>query len=82
MIATLLSLGTTAEVIPRAFYNPFNEDLPVGGPAKDNITDLHGPQKSWYELKETRKALVLFAQVNNDPKTKGTALTSYETSTC
>ena len=58
MIATLLSLGATAEVIPRAFYNPFNEDLPVSDPAKDNITDLHGPQKSWYDSKETQKALV------------------------
>jgi hypothetical protein len=57
MTATLLSLGATAEVIPRAFYNPFTKDLPVNGPPKDTLTDLHDPQRSWCESKETRKAL-------------------------
>lgn len=28
----LLSLGATAEVIPKAFYSPYDMDLPTGGP--------------------------------------------------
>ena len=57
MIATLLSLGASAEVIPRAFYDPFTTDLPGNGPLKDTLTDLNDPQRSWCESKWSRKAL-------------------------
>jgi hypothetical protein len=57
MIATLLSLGATAEVIPRAFYDPFTEDLPVNGPRKEDLKDLDDPRRSWCESKDTRKHL-------------------------
>lgn len=57
MVATLLSLGATAEVIPKAFYDPFSEDLPVNGPRKEKLSDLNDPQRSWCESKETRKTL-------------------------
>lgn len=57
MVATLLSLGATADVIPKAFYDPFFEDLPINGPSKDKITDLSDLGKSWCESKETRKSL-------------------------
>lgn len=57
MVATLLSLGATAEVIPKAFYDPYSEDLPVKGPLKEKLSDLDDPRKSWCESKETRKTL-------------------------
>lgn len=41
----LLSLGATAEVIPKAFYSPYDVDLPTGGPRQDQLTDLQDENK-------------------------------------
>ena len=57
MVATLLGLGATAEVIPKAFYDQFSEDLPVNGPRKEKLSDLNDSQRSCCESKETRKTL-------------------------
>jgi hypothetical protein len=46
-VATLLSLGAKATVIPRAFYTPFCRDLPDSGPDEDELDDLGDEDKSW-----------------------------------
>jgi hypothetical protein len=46
-VATLLSLGAQASVIPRAFYSPFCEDLPDDGPHEEEMEDLADKDKQW-----------------------------------
>ena len=47
VVKTLLSLGWSENVIPRAFYAPLNRDLPDGGPSNDELTDLDEDTKAW-----------------------------------
>ncbi|KAK8851225.1 P-loop containing nucleoside triphosphate hydrolase protein [Apiospora arundinis] len=46
-VATLLSLGASADVIPRAFYDPLEQDLPDSGPAEEDLADLEDANKLW-----------------------------------
>lgn len=43
-VITLLALGASAEVFPKAFYSPYKFDLPPGGPP---LPDLNDDNKSW-----------------------------------
>ncbi|KAK7985548.1 hypothetical protein PG988_003170 [Apiospora saccharicola] len=54
VVVTLLSLGASADVIPRAFYDPLERDLPDGGPPEEELTDLTDANKRWC----TRNALL------------------------
>jgi hypothetical protein len=54
MIATLISLGATAEVIPKAFYSPYYEDLLENGPEDADLTDLDNSKREWCKSSETR----------------------------
>ena len=46
-VATLLSLGALPQVIPSAFYTPFCQDLPDGGPSDEDLKDLDNETKKW-----------------------------------
>jgi ATP-dependent Clp protease ATP-binding subunit ClpA len=46
VVATLLSLGASAQVIPSAFYTPFLHDLPDKGPELES-EDLSDENKQW-----------------------------------
>ena len=46
-VATLLSLGAQASVIPTAFYSPFCVDLPDDGPDERDMDDLGDKNKQW-----------------------------------
>ena len=45
VVATLLSLGASPDVIPSAFYSPFSQDLPDNGPEK--LEDGGDDNKLW-----------------------------------
>ena len=47
MTATLLSLGASPDVIPSAFYLPYNQDLPETGPSDESLKDLGDENKKW-----------------------------------
>ena len=47
VVKTLLSLGASAGVIPRAFFIPLDRDLPEDGPSDDELTDLGDDNKRW-----------------------------------
>ena len=48
LVATLLSLGASPRVIPRAFYTPYSQDLPEDGPDDKNLTDINDDEnKRW-----------------------------------
>jgi len=47
VVATLLSLGASAQVIPSAFYTPFCHDLPDKGPELASLEDLSDENKQW-----------------------------------
>ncbi|KAK8122891.1 hypothetical protein PG984_011561 [Apiospora sp. TS-2023a] len=47
VVVTLLSLGASADVIPRAFYDPLERDLPDGGPPEQELSDLEDANKRW-----------------------------------
>ncbi|KAK7914185.1 hypothetical protein PG985_011888 [Apiospora marii] len=47
VVVTLLSLGASADVIPRAFYDPLERDLPEGGPPEIELSDLKDANKRW-----------------------------------
>lgn len=46
-IATLLSLGATPQVIPKAFYSPFCRELPETGPSDQDPKDIQEENKQW-----------------------------------
>ncbi|KAN0070517.1 P-loop containing nucleoside triphosphate hydrolase protein [Elaphomyces granulatus] len=48
LVATLLSLGASPQVIPRAFYAPYCQDLPEDGPDDENLAeDINEDDKKW-----------------------------------
>jgi hypothetical protein len=47
IVATLLSVGASPDVIPKAFYSPYLEDLADGGPNEAALTDLEDENKRW-----------------------------------
>jgi Cdc48 subfamily AAA family protein len=47
LVATLLSLGASPQVIPRAFYTPYCQDLPENGPDDENLGDINDENKKW-----------------------------------
>ena len=47
MIATLLSLGASPNVIPSAFYSPYLQDVPETGPSDDSLKDQCDENKQW-----------------------------------
>ena len=47
VITTLLSLGASVDVIPRAFYTPLDRDLPDDGPSGDELTDVKDESRAW-----------------------------------
>ncbi|KAK8075355.1 hypothetical protein PG997_010018 [Apiospora hydei] len=46
-VVALLALGASADVIPRAFYDPLERDLPDGGPPEKELSDLEDTNKRW-----------------------------------
>lgn len=57
VVETLLSLGATATVFPKAFYEPLCQDLPTTGPRDDKLIDLVDAAKAWCRPEETRRLL-------------------------
>jgi hypothetical protein len=53
-VATLLSFGADATVIPKAFYRPLCQDLPDGGPSIEELDDLADANKQWCKEPEIR----------------------------
>jgi dynein-related subfamily AAA family protein len=47
LVTTLLSLGASSLVIPRAFYMPYCQDLPENGPDDGNLEDINDENKKW-----------------------------------
>ena len=48
VVATLLSLGASSQVIPSAFYSPFCQDLPDNGPSEESLEkDIEDENKAW-----------------------------------
>lgn len=56
-VATLLSLGANADVIPKAFYSPFCVDLPDSGPDEDGMPDLDDDKRRWCSSEVARRKL-------------------------
>ena len=47
VVVALLSLGASADVVPRAFYDPLERDLPEAGPPPEELLDLGDANKRW-----------------------------------
>ena len=47
MTATLLSLGASPDVIPSAFYSPYDKDLPETGLSDGSLKDVGDEDKKW-----------------------------------
>ncbi|KAK4099209.1 P-loop containing nucleoside triphosphate hydrolase protein [Parathielavia hyrcaniae] len=47
VVKTMLSMGWSVGVIPRAFYEPLDRDLPDEGPSKEELDDLDDKAKAW-----------------------------------
>ncbi|KAK5740822.1 hypothetical protein LTR17_004412 [Elasticomyces elasticus] len=45
--AALLNLGASPAPIPSAFYSPYLQDVPDGGPSNDSLKDLTSDQRAW-----------------------------------
>lgn len=59
IVASLLSLGASAEVIPKAFYAPYTRDLrQPDGPSDVDMPELKEPSMSWC-TRPVRSALAL-----------------------
>jgi hypothetical protein len=59
VVATLLSLGANENVVPRMFYHPFDQDLPIDGPREEDLLeDLKDPRKQWCRSLSVRRLLV------------------------
>jgi hypothetical protein len=56
-VATLLSLGANASVIPNAFYTPFCQDLPENGPSEEDLGDLGDLETQWCRSPKLRAKL-------------------------
>jgi hypothetical protein len=56
-VATLLSLGADASVIPPAFYSPFCRDLPETGPSEEELDDLEDSKRQWCRFPDMRAKL-------------------------
>jgi hypothetical protein len=57
-VATLLSLGADSDTIPKAFYSPYDEDLPSGGPADETLADTwENERTTWCNPSRVRKLL-------------------------
>jgi len=56
-VATLLSLGAPYKVFPKAFYSPYNQDLPEDGPDEKDLTDLKSPKRKWCAPPHVRQKL-------------------------
>lgn len=46
-LVTLLSFGASQDVIPSAYYCPYNRDLPMSGPGIEELYDLEDGEKLW-----------------------------------
>jgi hypothetical protein len=57
-VATLLSLGADASTFPRAFFSPFQRDLPETGPEEDELNDLDDPAREWCRSPDLRGRVV------------------------
>jgi len=53
-VATLLSLGADASVVPKAFYSPFCQDLPERGPSDEDLGNLDDLKIQWCKSLDTR----------------------------
>lgn len=47
IVATLLSLGASPQVIPTAFYTPYCQDLPDNGPDDKMLDDMNDETRHW-----------------------------------
>ncbi|KAI0478437.1 P-loop containing nucleoside triphosphate hydrolase protein [Xylariaceae sp. FL0804] len=56
-VETLLALGASSEVIPSAFYNPFNRELPASGPKDQELSDIATDSNRWWCSKHYRGPL-------------------------
>ncbi|CAN8105255.1 unnamed protein product [Discula destructiva] len=56
ILTTLISLGASPASIPRAFYSPFQRDLPVDGPPETELPELEEQHMSWC-VEDARKML-------------------------
>jgi hypothetical protein len=58
MLATLLSIGASPKVFPRAFFIPFNKDLPDEGPDENELdADLQNEKRAWCAPERIRQKL-------------------------
>ena len=46
-LATLLRFDTSPCVFPQAFYEPYCQDLPEGGPIEQDLSDIGDSNKQW-----------------------------------
>ncbi|KAI1083665.1 P-loop containing nucleoside triphosphate hydrolase protein [Whalleya microplaca] len=46
-LQTLLCLGASPQVIPRAYYTPYDRDLPSSGPPDNELYDIRDNNKLW-----------------------------------
>ncbi|KAI0841339.1 P-loop containing nucleoside triphosphate hydrolase protein [Hypoxylon sp. FL0890] len=62
-VETLLRLGASPRVIPAAYYNPFDRDVPENGPDEKELYDI-GDDKFWCtpELRPRLAAALSFTQ--------------------
>ncbi|KAI0444098.1 hypothetical protein F4803DRAFT_561144 [Xylaria telfairii] len=47
VLELLLTLGALPNVVPGAFYTPFDRKLPASGPAERELTNIMGESRSW-----------------------------------
>src|SRR6202012_774012 len=47
MVATLLSLGASPDVIPAGFYSPFFRYMPADGPDDETLGELSASTMKW-----------------------------------
>ncbi|OTB08228.1 hypothetical protein M426DRAFT_317339 [Hypoxylon sp. CI-4A] len=47
ILRTLLTFGALPDVIPAAYYRPFNKELPKSGPADSDLIDIQDDNKLW-----------------------------------
>lgn len=47
VVELLLTLGASPNVIPEAFYTPFDRKLPASGPEEEELIDIMGERQSW-----------------------------------
>lgn len=57
IMTTLLSLGASADAIPKAFFSPYDIDLPIEGPDHLDLKELDEAQRQWCRSPAVRVAL-------------------------